>query len=117
MKHKHLDGRVGHVVEKKQDTYTCLSIKQKHGVNEINLYLDDAPERATTEVFVDKVRSITVDVFEERDRDPETVKLAIRQPDDSVTFIYLDCRFDVLLAAVAAEQMAQQATRNTKELP
>lgn len=116
MKHKHLVGKVGHVVERKFDTFTCLSVKQNHGNNEINLYLDDTPQRTTTEIHVDNINQIIVDALPGSAQEPDAISLKIRQPDDSLTIIYLQCRFDLLLAACSAEQMAQQATKHRGEL-
>lgn len=116
MKHKHLDGKAGHVVEKHHDTYTCLSVKQNHGPNELNLYLDDVPERATAELFIDQIEHVDVELFEADERTHEFVKLTFKQPNGAVTFIYLDCRMETLTSALAAEQMSQQATKEAGDL-
>lgn len=116
MNHKHLDGIAGTATEKRFDTFTCLAVKEKHGANEINLYLDDVTNSGTTEIMIDQIRHLRVDVLDDPNPDEEITKLHFTHKNGNVTFIYLDCPFDTLVAAVAAEQMAQRATRDQEGL-
>ena len=117
MKHTHLDGQVGSATEKRFQTFTCMGIKEKYGSNEINLYLDDITNKGTTEMFVDSLQSLRVEVLDDPNPAEEITKLYVTHKNGNVTFIYLDCPFDTLLAAVAAEQMAIRATQEDQNLP
>jgi len=116
MKHRHLKSKVGSATETEFPTFTCLAVKETYGANEINLYLDDVSESGTTEMFIDEIRHLQIDVLDDPNPLEEITKLHIVHKNGNVTFIYLDCPFDTLVAAVAAEQMAQRATKEQKGL-